>query len=142
MENTRTVLNRTQKTEKLHWHIEHWRSDLQFMEDETRFLEQLLHSDVFEPDTPHLSDRIQKYSARLDKFKARKSRLRDLIAKHERFLGSVMASQDEEVVSDFYFRHDDLEMEVLDCTDDFKSLKKELFDFMAEALRKPRTEMA
>ncbi len=47
MKNNRTVLNRTQKIEKLHWHIQHWKSDLQFMEDEILFIERLMNSYIF-----------------------------------------------------------------------------------------------
>jgi len=135
MKNNRTVLNRTQKIEQLHWHIQHWKSDLQFMENEISFIERLLNSKIFEPDTPNLNKHLQDYLKQLGDFEARKAKLRQLISKHENLLGTVMESHDDGVVADFYFEHEDLEVEVLDSTDDFKRLKAEIFEYVGGTLK-------
>ena len=135
MKNNRTVLNRTQKIEQLHWHIQHWKSDLQYMEDETDFVERLLNSEIFEPNRPNLFERLNDYLKKLGIFKSRKTKLQKLISIHENLLGTVMESDDDRVVTNFYLKHDDLEMEVLSCTDDFKKLKMEIFNFVGSTLK-------
>ena len=106
------------------------------MEDETDFVERLLKAEIFETNTPNLFERLQEYLTRLDNFKARKTKLRQLISKHENLLGTVMESEDDRVVASFYLKHDDLELEVVNCTDDFKSLKAEIFNFVGGTLKK------
>ncbi len=95
-----------------------------------------MNSDIFEPDTRNLFERIQDYLKQLGDFKARKTKLGQLISKHENLLGTVMESDDDRVVADFYFRHEDLEVEVIDCTDDFKSVKAEIFNYVGGTLKK------
>lgn len=137
MNENRTLSQRTQKMKKLYWHIEHWKSDLKFMEDETTFVEQLLNSDIFEPNMPNKHEQLQKYQERLDKFQERKIRLRNSISKHEDRLGSELENyEDDTLTPSFLHRQDDLEMEVLSCTDDFKNLKAKIFNFVGETLKK------
>ncbi len=124
------------RMEKLHWHIQHWKLDLQFIDDETAFINQLLNSDIFEPNLPNQFERIQDYLERLSKFEARKTRLRRVISKHENRLGSLLENDDEARKSNFFQGHEDLEMEVLNCSDDFKNLKAEIFNYIGGTLKK------
>lgn len=130
MKNSNTTLSRPQKIEKLHWHVQHWRSDLNFMKDETIFIERLLNAPIFESNTPDLFGKLHDYRNRLVTYKSRKNKLMHLISTHEKQLGRVMENNTENVVTDFYHKHDDLEMELLDCTDNFKSLKSEIYNFI------------
>ncbi|MCM4166141.1 hypothetical protein KCTC52924_03062 [Arenibacter antarcticus] len=136
MENNRKEISPITKIEKVHWHIQHWKSDLQFMEDETRFIDQLLKSDIFKPNTQDLFERIQQYLGGLEQFEARKIKLRQLISKHENHLGGLIQFGTATLDSSFYHKHDDLEMEILDCTDDFKGLKAEIFNYVGGTLKK------
>lgn len=107
------------------------------MEDETTFVEQLLNSDIFEPNMPNKNERLQGYLERLGKFKSRKMRLEQVISEHEVHLGSILERNEEDALkSSFLHRQDDLEMEVLSCTDDFKNVKAEIFNFVGETLKK------
>lgn len=136
MKDNNEVFNTPPKIEKLHWHIQHWKSDLQFMENETSFIHQLLNSDIFKPNTPNLFERVQKYLTRLGEFEARKSKLRQLISKHENHLGGLAQFRKETFDAAFYHKHDDLEMEVLDCMDDFKTLKAEIYNYVSGTIKK------
>lgn len=122
--------------EKLHWHIQHWKSDLQFMADETIFIDQLLRSDIFKPNTPNLFERIQEYLSRLGVFEERKIKLEQLISKHENHLGGLAQFGNKTLDQSFYHKHDDLEMEVLECTDDFKNLKAEIHSYVGGTIKK------
>lgn len=136
MKDNPIISDRTQKMEKLHWHIQHWKSDFQFMENEIAFIERLLNSHIFESNRPNLFERLQDFISRLDKLKALKFRLRQLISKYENRSGTVIGAKDEALVHSFSHRHDDLEMEVLECTDDFKKLKEEIFNFVGGTFKK------
>lgn len=124
------------KMDRLHWHIQHWKSDLQFMEDEVKFIEQLLNSNVFDSNTLNLFERLQDYLGRLDGFKLRKTKLRELISKHENRLGSIMGIKDDVLLGVYNQKHDDLEMEVLTCSDDFNGLKAEIFNYVGGTLKR------
>ncbi|MCG2461763.1 hypothetical protein K8352_13475 [Flavobacteriaceae bacterium F89] len=137
MKDNQTMSERTQKMKKLYWHVQHWKSDLQFMEDETNFVEQLLNSDIFKPNMPNQFERMQDYLGRLDEFKERKTRLGKVILKHENRLGSLLERYDDDALkTSIFLRQDDLEMEVLSCTDDFKNLKAEIFNYVGGTLKK------
>ncbi len=137
MNNNRTMSERTQKMKKLYWHIQHWKSDLQFMEDETTFIKKVLNSDIFEPNMPNQFERLQGYLGRMDEFKGRKIQLRQVISQHEIRLGSLMENYDDDALkANILHSHDDLEMEVLSCTDDFKNLKAEIFNYVGGTLKK------
>ncbi len=139
MKDLKTQTYGMRNNEKLHWHIQHWKLDLQFLEDETTFIEKLLNSDIFEPNRPNQFERLQGYMSELDKFKARKTKLRQLISKHENRLGDIMESEDPAIRNNFYHRHDDLEMEVLSCTDDYRNLKANIFNYVGGTLKKRET---
>lgn len=141
MENNHTTLSRPRKIEKLHWHIQHWKSDLQFLEDEIIFVEQLLNSNIFESNKSGMSDKLEDFLKRLATFNDRKTKVRLLISKHENQLGTVMESTNDNVITDFHHRHDDLELEVLDCTDNFKSLKAEIFNFVSGILKNRKSNI-
>ena len=61
---TRTK-NAITNTQEFHTTTKNWISSLQFIEDELRFIENLMCSYVFEPDTPNLFERLQDYKERV-----------------------------------------------------------------------------
>ena|SRR5690606_30050962 len=136
MENKSVPSDPNRKIDWLHWHIQHWKSDLQFMEDESIFIEQLLNSHIFDSNTLNLFERLQDFLGRLDVFKLRKIKLEKAISKHESRLGSIMETSDKVFFDAYNQRHDDLEMEVLACTDDFKGLKTEIFNYVGGILKR------
>lgn len=136
MKNNRTASDLNPNMDRLHWHIQHWKSDLQFMEDEVKFIEQLLNSNIFDSNTLNLFERLQDYLGRLDGFNVRKVKLAQLISQHESRLGTLMGTNDNTLLRDYYQRHDDLEMEILGCLDDFKGLKTEIFNYIGGTLKR------
>ena len=136
MQNNRTTSDPKQKMDWLHWHIQHWKSDLQFMGDEIKFIDQLLNSNIFDSNTLNLFERLQDYLGRSNGFKLRKIKLEELISKHENRLGTLMDTKENMLLGAYYQKHDDLEMEVLACTDDFKSLKAEIFSYVGGTLKR------
>tara|TARA_R110002051_G_C8674315_1_gene490891 strand:+ start:551 stop:895 length:345 start_codon:yes stop_codon:yes gene_type:complete len=105
------------------------------MKDETIFIERLLNAPIFKLNTPDLLEKLQGYQNQLITYKVRKNKLMHFISIHENQLGRVMESTSENVVTNFYHNHDDLEMELLDCTDNFKSLKEDIYNYIRMNLK-------
>lgn len=136
MKNNPMASDPNPKMARLHWHIQHWKSDLQFMGDEIKFVDKLLNSTIFDSNTLNLFERLQDYLGKLDGFKERKIKLAQSISQHESRLGSVMETQDLMLLGVYYQKHDDLEIAVYNCMDDFKALKTEIFDYVGGTLKK------
>lgn len=124
------------KVEELYYETQQWKSNLYFMEDEIIFIDRLLDSYVFEPNTPNLFERIQDYQHRLQKAKDNKALFIELIAEHKRDLGGMLECTDENCDSLYYQKHDKLKAEVVNCIESFKMLKSEIFNYAGNILKK------
>jgi hypothetical protein len=136
--NTDTQKEQSRKVEELHWDTRHWKSTLRFMQDEISFIDNLLNSYVFEPNTPNLFERLQDYLSRLKKAKNRKSQVIQQISQHEKDLGGMLQCRDEACDLGFYQKHNVLRAEVVGCMEDFQNLKSEIFNYAGGILKKRR----
>ncbi|TXD83636.1 hypothetical protein ESY86_08860 [Subsaximicrobium wynnwilliamsii] len=134
MQNKPSVLDR--EIEKLHWHIQRWKADLQFTEHEINFMEQLLNADIYEQNIPDMFERIQQYLQQLKNHKIRTEKLKQLVGNHENLLGTVMKSDIDTIISDFDFKHANVESEVEESKNDFQHFKSEIFNFIGGTLKK------
>tara|TARA_Y100001933_G_scaffold32943_1_gene27437 strand:+ start:8780 stop:9199 length:420 start_codon:yes stop_codon:yes gene_type:complete len=126
----------SRKMEDLHWETQQWKSDLQFVHDEVMFIEQLLQSYVFEPNTPNLFERLQDYLARLETFKDERTRLLAALARHENELGGMWECKDSDCNGGYHKSHDDLRTTVNGLTKKFSILKSEIFNYAGGILKK------
>ncbi len=142
METQNTNKDQSKKVEELHWDTRHWKSTLRFMQDEISFIDNLLQSYVFEPNTPNLFERLQDYIERLKKAKSRKTQVIQQIINHEKDLGGMLECKDEACDLGFYQKHAILKAEVVGCMEDFQQLKSEIFNYAGGILkrRKPKTD--
>lgn len=131
-----TKSNQAKKTETFYYDCQNWRSKLWFMEDEILFINRLLTSYVFEPDTPDLFERLQDYLGRLEKSKKAKSRVLERIITHEKNLGGIFECKDESCDLGFDRKHKAIEAQVVDCIQDFQTLKTEIFNYAGAILKK------
>lgn len=106
------------------------------MDDEMLFLERLLNSYVFEPNTPNLFERLSDYLEGLKEHKAKKDQLVKALSKHEQFLGGMMDCKDKACDDTFYKQHEVLQAELFQCTEDFNKLKSEIFNYAGGILKK------
>ncbi len=123
------------RTEELHWETQQWKSDLQFVEDEIIFIEQLLNSYAFEPNTPNLFERLQHFLKHLEHFKKRKSELVSVLAKDDNDLGRILESTDNVFETAYYKKHDELRSEMKSAMKQFQQLKLEIFNYTGGILR-------
>ena len=136
MEKEETGTEQDKKVEQLHWEIQQWKSNLQFVDDEITFISRLLDSYVFEPNTPNLFERLQDYKKRLQKEKTRKQKIRDVISQHENTLGGMLECKDDLCDLQYYRKHNELKLQVEECLIDFRELKSEIFNYAGGILKK------
>lgn len=140
MNNEKLVTEKEQakKVEELHWDAKHWKSKLRFMHDEVLFIDRLLNSYVFEPNTPNLFERLQDYQRRLKTAKEKKTEIIQQISRHESNLGGMLECKDEACDLGFYQKHNTLKAEVVSCVGGFQNLKAEIFNYAGGILKKRR----
>lgn len=131
-----TRRDQSKKAEELHWESQKWKSNLQFMEDEITFIDDLLNSYVFQPNTPNLFERLQGFQERLKKVKSNKKEVRNGISKHDSDLGGMIECTTDICDLEYYQKHDKLKAEVVNCTEIFKTLKSDIFNYAGGILKK------
>ncbi len=124
------------KVEELHWEIQQWKSHFQFMEDELTFIEHLLNSYAFQPNTPNLFERLQDYKTHIKKVKTTKKEIRDHISIHENTLGGMLECTDSAYDLNYFLKHEKLQAKVNNCFEDFQKLKSEIFNYAGGILKK------
>lgn len=138
MKNSFTQVAQAQKLEELHCECRHWKSVFHFMADEITFIDHLINSYVFEPNTRNLFERLQDYLRRLKKVKSKKLKVVQKIIKHENHLGGLLECNDDTCDLSFYRKHNLLKAEVVDCMNDFQNLKTEIFNYASAILKKKK----
>ena len=136
MKDTYNTKTQTKKVEELHFELQGWKSNLHFIEDEIIFIEHLLNSYVFQPNTPNLFERLQNYLNRLKTTKTSKIQLQESIVEHENMIGGMMECTDASCDLSYYRKHDTLKAEVVNYTTNFKGLKSEIFNYASGILKK------
>jgi|SRR5680860_293451 len=134
--NTHTKSDQAKKAEEFYYDCQNWKSKLWLMQDETVFLDGLLNSYVFEPDTPDLFESLQDYVERLKKADREKRMLMQRITGHEKKIVGIFDCKDYTCDLGFYQKHDALKAEVVICMEDFQNLKKEIFNYAGGILKK------
>lgn len=132
----RTKAEQSQKVDRLHLELRQWQSSLFFMQDEMIFIERLLNSYIFEPNTPNLFERIQDYLYRLKMAKQKRTKFVTLIGNHEKDLGGMLECTDDSCDLFYYQRHDTLKVEIASCMHSFQELKSEIFNYAGGILKK------
>lgn len=139
MKDTFTTKTQNKKVEELHYELQGWKSNLYFIDDEIIFIDRLLNSYVFQPNTPNLFERLQDYQHRLKKTKDTKTKLKNRIAKNENNLGGMVECTDESCDFEYYQKHGKLKAEVVDYISRFRELKSEIFNYAGGILKKKKS---
>lgn len=126
--------------QKLHLDVQKWRSSFFLINDELIFIEQLLHSYVFEPNTPNLFERLQDYLERLKRIKSDITNVNKLIVQHENNLGGSIECRNVKCDEDVHVEHGKLKANVANCLQKFKILKTEIFNYAGGILKKRKPD--
>ena len=133
--------DRKQNTfEKLHFDTQKWKSSFFLMKDELVFIEQLLHSYVFEPNTVNLFERLQDYLERLKHIKDDKTNMLKLIVHHENNLGGSIECKNGKCDETVNVEHEKLKANVANCLQKFQILKSEIFNYAGGILKRRRPD--
>jgi hypothetical protein len=124
------------KVEELYRDTKRWKSSFQFTANEMLFLERLLNSYVFEPNTPNLFERLLDYQERLKRTISKKTEVTDRIRRHENKLGGMLECTDSSCDLEYYRNHEQLKAEVVSFCEDFRQLKSEIFNYAGGILKK------
>lgn len=136
IQNDYSKIEQSKKVDRLHLELRQWQSNLWFMQDEMIFIERLLNSYVFEPNTPNLFERTQDYLYRLKKAKIKREKFVALIEKYEKSLGGMLECTDDTCDLQYYQKHDSLKAEIVKCQQIFQELKTEIFNYAGGILKK------
>lgn len=134
--NTEGEADQTKNVEELYWDVRDWKSELRFMEDQIRFIDGLLDSYVFEPDTPNLFHRLKDYQRRLTTAKNKKRKVWKLISRHMDYLEGMLDRKDKTPDPNFFQKHNALKTEVVGFVENFQILKGEIFNYARVILKK------
>ena len=140
MKNSATKSNRINEVEELHWESTTWKSQFLHMEDELLFIERLLNSYVFEPNTPNLFERLMDYKSRIKEVCKRKDEVVTTLSEHESQLGGMLERDDRFCDQVYFGKHDEIKSEVKECLGDFQNLKAEIFNYAGSILRKHKPD--
>ncbi len=136
MKTEKTRTEQGKKVEELHWEIQQWKSQFQFMEDELLFVVRLLDSYVFEPTTPNLFERLQEYHIHIKSVQKIIKTVRDTISQHENTLGGMLECTDSSCDLNYYRKHAALKTIVGECFKDFQKLKSEILNYAGSVLKR------
>ncbi len=131
-----TKASQAKKIEILHTDFQQWKSHLYLMQDELTFIDHLLNSYIFEPNTPNLFERLQDYQTRLKKAQINRQEVCEIIAQHEKDLGGMIQCTDVTCDNTYYQKHEKTKAEAVSCLENFQNLKSEIFEYAGGVLRR------
>ena len=136
MENIGGTVDQAWEMDGFRRHVQHWKSDVRFMGEEIHFIRELLNSDIFDPVTLNLFEKLQDYLGRSEEFNLRNTRLVQLVSEYGDRMASRMETKDHVLRGDYLREHGEVEREVLKHMDDFRELKMEVFNYVTGNLKK------
>ncbi|MEJ1222892.1 hypothetical protein [Sediminicola sp. 1XM1-17] len=136
MEKSKIRPEQEKKVEQLHTESLNWKSSLYLVSDEVSFIENLLNSYLFEPNTPNLFERLQNYETRIEKNKERKIMVMDSIDRHQKDLGGMLECTDYACDLGYFQKHEAIKAEVVDFLEKFQLLKSEIFNYAGGIMKK------
>lgn len=131
-------IHQEKKMEELHWELQKWKSQIQFIQDEMLFIEGLLKSYVFEPRTPNLFERLEIFKQKFLKSKKEKESLKRLISKHENKMGGILECTSAICDLAYYKKHVKLDLKVTQHFDDYLKLKAEVYNYAGAVLKRKK----
>jgi len=124
--------------EELHWELQKWKSQIQFIQDEMLFIEGLLKSYVFEPRTPNLFEKLEIFKQKFLKSKKEKESLERMISKHENNMGGILECTTAICDLAYYKKHVNLDLKVTQHYDDYLKLKAEVYNYAGAVLKRKK----
>ena len=119
-----------------HLEAKEWKSNLLFIENELHFIKQLIHSYVFEPNTPNLFERLEQYKTQLLDIKERYKKIEQLVISHDNELGGFMESHDTTFHNvSLEKKHQAVATDYHQFMTSYKTFKSDIFEYCGGILK-------
>ncbi|QBA63644.1 hypothetical protein [Muriicola soli] len=122
--------------EAFHRESRKWISQLDFTADEITFFNHLLHSYVFEPDTPGLFQTLQKHQREIDLTRTKCVEMKRALLEHENQLSGLMEISSKTLDKAYQQHHLQFKEQMEECMRSFQKLKAEIFAYGQQILKK------
>ncbi len=130
-----TINKSEKKLTDIHFEILEWKSNLESIVREISFVTDLLNSYAFEPKTPNLFERVQKFKNQIGGIEQEIENIQLKLNKQENNLGGIM-EWDTISCDDFYYvAHESLKKEMKNFTRNYQNSKAEVFDYARSVLK-------
>ncbi|MEZ2414619.1 hypothetical protein ACA086_06600 [Muriicola sp. E247] len=120
----------------LHQESREWISQLDFTADEIGFFDHLLHSYVFEPDTPALFETLQGHQKDMVVSKKKCKVLRQALQEHENKMSGLLEISSDTLDAAYKKQHMTLKHQMEGCMAHFQDLKANIFSYGQKVLKK------
>ena len=126
---------REKNKEELHNDFKKWISEINFINDEMRFLDHLLSSKYIDCLSSGLYDKIKISTNKISKEKETGKELIKIILKQDRILSDLIENDCVTSNKNFLETHERLEKEVEKYFKKYKRLKKQIFDVVEKVMK-------
>ena len=127
---------RDKSAEELHNDSRNWNSEIEFINDEMRFLDHLLASRYIDFLEYDLEKETQKLAKSIDEEKKIGNELHNLIVNHEVVLADLIKTDSVEANTHYKDLHQKLESEMFFYTKKYRKLKRKIFSLVESVIRK------
>ena len=119
---------------------EHWKSDMAFVADELHFLDDLISKYFIWLTAEENVSKVQELVAQVHKLKERRNELEANINRHLMHIEELMENAFSHDEHQFRDEHVKLEEEMTRLTNDFKNLKKQVFEVTENVIESEKLE--
>ncbi len=123
---------------EIHLETLEWKSCLQFIKGEIQFINQLLNSYVFEPNTLNLFERLQEYKEQITTTEEEIKSIDQSIRKHESLLGEILEFNFVSNDHSYYQEHELIKITFNQFYKDYRQLKASIFGYTGNILKKKK----
>lgn len=134
-----TAITKTEdRLKNFHFDRIEWKSGLQFIEGEIQFINQLLNSYVFEPNTPNLFERLQEFKTQIEEIELDIAGIHAEIRKQESELGGMLECDTVSCDTFYDQKHTSLKKMTNLFLKRYKTFKAEVFSYAGGILKKKK----
>ncbi|MFC4633141.1 hypothetical protein ACFO3O_04440 [Dokdonia ponticola] len=120
-----------------HSEAKEWKSNLLFIETELHFIEQLIHSYVFEPNTPNLFERLEHFKTQLLNIKTQYKKIQERVISYDNELGGLLESHDTEPLDpSMEKKRQRISADYNQFITTYKALKSNIFEYCGGILKR------
>lgn len=119
----------------IHFETLEWKSNIQFIQGEILFINQLLQSYVFEPTTPNLFEYLQGFKIGIEHLEKEMKKLQEELQKHENQLGGILECDTASCDNLYTENHKRITALFNSFYKEFQMLKNEVFKYARGILK-------